>query len=146
MGQKGFLQFVQTVLGISILHDDQNEYDKDKYDKQQQQHWIKIQCMEKALIQRLIQGILQLIVPSVTGSVFCSRRHPCHCCRPHVGGNPKSKCYNIESTRCRRPPPLPPRHNKNNNRIHNNNKEQQQDPQQPQQLPLVCELLGAAFY
>ena len=64
MGQKGFLQFVQTVLGISILHDDQNEYDKDEYDEQQQQHWIKIQCMEQALIQRLIQGILQLIVPS----------------------------------------------------------------------------------
>ena len=59
VGRKGFLQFVQTVLGISILHDDQNEYDKDEYDEQQQQHWIKIQCMEQALIQRLIQGILQ---------------------------------------------------------------------------------------
>ena len=68
MGRKGFLQFVQTVLGISILHDDQNEYDKDEYDEQRQQHWIKIQCMEQALIQRLIQGILQLIVPS--GSYF----------------------------------------------------------------------------
>ena len=59
VGRKGFLQFVQTVLGISILHDDQNECDKDEYDEQQQQHWIKIQCMEQALIQRLIQGILQ---------------------------------------------------------------------------------------
>ena len=67
MGRKVFLQFVQTVgvLGISILHDDQNECDKDEYDEQQQQqHWIKIQCMEPALIQRLIQGFLQLIVPS----------------------------------------------------------------------------------
>ena len=63
------------------------------------------------------------------GSVFCSRRHPCHCCRPHVGGNPKLKCYNIESTRCRRPPPLlattrtttgSTTTTKNNNRIHNN--------------------------
>ena len=71
MGRKGFLQFVQTVLGISILHDDQNECDKDEYDEQQQQqHWIKIQCMEKALIQRLIQGFLQLIVPS--GPYFAS--------------------------------------------------------------------------
>ena len=54
-------------MGISILHDDQHECDKDEYDEQQQQHqqhWIKIQCMEQALIQRLIQGFLQLIVPS----------------------------------------------------------------------------------
>ena len=65
MGRKGFLQFVQTVLGISILHDDQDECDKDEYDEQQQQHqqhWIKIQCMEQALIQRLIQGFLQLML------------------------------------------------------------------------------------
>ena len=72
VGRKGFLQFVQMVLGISILHDDQNECDKDEYDKQQQQqqHWIKIQCMEQALIQQLIQGFLQLIVPS--GPYFAS--------------------------------------------------------------------------
>ena len=37
VGRKGFLQFVQSVLGISILHDDQNECDKDEYDEQQQQ-------------------------------------------------------------------------------------------------------------